>query len=203
MYSHPELFGLKVIDKRAIRGANCSFVFAETKELNQYKIWQLRNKFNNEIDKEFSDILDSTPLSQIKHIYELSIRYEIDTPYSALLKKRANYRNYFEPLIRGGFCSFSEMSADELFSAVPLRTTHLSSDGVAFYRISRSGEYVKNSNLENALITLSAGKLTFRDILNIIRTNPAFATEGDGLSDRCLSIFKEFERELSVIWKRI
>lgn len=201
MYTHPELFGLKVIDKRAIRGANCSFVFAETKELNQYKIWQLRNKFNNEIDKEYSDILDSTPISQIKRIYELSIRYEIDTPYSALLKKKANYRNYFEPIVRGGFCSFSEIPEDDVFSAIPLRTTHLSSDGLAFYRINRSGEYVKNSNLENALITLSAGKLTFGEIFSIIKRNPAFTAEKDNMLEECLSIYKEFDRELSIIWK--
>ena len=155
-----------------------------------------------EIDKEYSDILGSIPISQIRNIYELSIRYEIDTPYSALLKKRANYRNYFEPLARGGFCSFSEMSADDILSAIPLRTTHLSSDGVAFYRINRSGEYVKNSNLENALITLSAGKLTFGEILSIIKRNPAFAAEKDNMLEECLSIYKEFDRELSIIWKK-
>ena len=148
------------------------------------------------------DILDSTPLSQIKRIYELSIRYEIDTPYSALLKKRANYRNYFEPIVRGGFCSFSEIPEDDVFSAIPLRTTHLSSDGLAFYRINRSGEYVKNSNLENALITLSAGKLTFGEIFSIIKRNPAFAAEKDNILEECLSIYKEFDRELSIIWKK-
>ena len=95
------------------------------------------------------------------------------------------------------------MSKDDMFSAIPLRTTHLSSDGVAFYRINRSGEYVKNSNLENALITLSAGKLTFNEIFNIIKANPVFVAEGESLFDKCLSIFEEFEREFSVIWKKI
>lgn len=56
MYNHPELFGLRIIDKRIIRGASCSFVFAETEQLNQYKIWQLRNRFNNEIAKEYATL---------------------------------------------------------------------------------------------------------------------------------------------------
>ena len=51
MYNNPDEYGLKIIDKRCIRGASCSFVFAETEHLNQYKIWQLRNKFNNEIER--------------------------------------------------------------------------------------------------------------------------------------------------------
>ena len=67
----------------------------------------------------------------------------------------------------------------------------------------QSGEYVKNSNLENALITLSAGKLTFHDIFNMIKANSTFITDGGNLFDECLSIYKEFERELSVIWKKI
>ena len=202
MYNHPEEYGLKIIDKRGIRGAGCSFVFAETEQLNQYKIWQLRNKFNNEIDKEYVSLLEDISHEQLKNIFYLSTKFSIDTPWSNLLKGKAHYRNYFEPLARGGFYSFSEISIDDIFSAIPLRTTHLSSDGVAFYRIKRSGEYVKNSNLENALITLSAGKLTFLDIYNMIKANRTLLTKGGNLFDECLSIYKEFERELSVIWKK-
>ena len=203
MYNNPKKYGLKIIDKRTIRGASCSFVFAETENLNQYKIWQLRNKFNNEIDKEYSSLVESISYEQLKAIFSLSVDYQIDTPWTALLKSRANYRNYFMPLIRGGFRSFCEISFDEIFSAIPLRTTHLSSDGVAFYRIKQSGEYVKNSNLENALITLSAGKLTFQDIYNIIKANPTFISEGGNLLDECLLIYKEFDRDFSVVWKLI
>lgn len=203
MYNHPEEYGLKIIDKRSIRGASCSFVFAETEQLDQYKIWQLRNKFNNEIDKEYASLLEKISHEQLKSIFYLSTKFSIDTSWSSLLKSKAHYRNYFEPLARGGFYSFSEISIDDIFSAIPLRTTHPSSDGVAFYRIKRSGEYVKNSNLENALITLSAGKLTFHDIFNMIKANPALITEGGNLFDECLSIYKEFERDFSVIWKKI
>lgn len=203
MYNHPEEYGLKIIDKRNIRGASCSFVFAETEQLNQYKIWQLRNKFNNEIDKEYASLLKDISYEQLKKIFYLSTKFSIDTSWSSLLKSKALYRNYFEPLTRGGFYSFSEISIDNIFSAIPLRTTHPSSDGVAFYRLKRSGEYVKNTNLENALITLSAGKLTFQDIINIIKANPAFITEGGNLLEECLLIYKKFERDFSVIWKKI
>lgn len=203
MYNNPDEYGLKIIDKRCIRGASCSFVFAETEQLNQYKIWQLRNKFNNEIEREYSLLLENISYEQLRSIFHLSTKFSIDTPWSNLLKSKAHYRNYFEPLVRGGFYSFSEISIDDIFSAIPLRTTHLSSDGVAFYRIKRSGEYVKNNNLENALITLSAGKLTFQDILSMIKSNPAFTTEGVNILDECLSVYKGFEREFSVIWKKI
>ena len=203
MYNNPDEYGLKIIDKRCIRGASCSFVFAETEHLNQYKIWQLRNKFNNEIEREYSLLLENISYEQLRSIFYLSTKFSIDTPWSNLLKSKAHYRNYFEPLVRGGFYSFSEISIDDISSAIPLRTTHLSSDGVAFYRIKRSGEYVKNNNLENALITLSAGKLTFQDIFNMIKSNPAFTTEGVNILDECLSIYKDFEREFSVIWKKI
>ncbi|UKI18497.1 MAG: hypothetical protein L6V80_03130 [Bacteroidales bacterium] len=74
MYNHPEEYGLKIIDKRSIRGASCSFVFAETEQLDQYKIWQLRNKFNNEIDKEYTLLLEEISHEQLKNIFYLSTK---------------------------------------------------------------------------------------------------------------------------------
>ena len=203
MYNNPEEYDLKIIDKKCIRGATCSFVFAETMQLNQYKIWQLRNMFNNEIKKEYATLLDNISHEQLKNIFYLSSKFSIDTPWSNLLKSKAHYRNYFEPLVKGGFYSFSDISIDEIFSAIPLRTTHPSSDGVAFYRIKRSGDYVKNNNLENALITLSAGKLTFQDIFSIIKSNHSFTTEDANLFEECLSIYKNFDQDFSIIWKKI
>lgn len=73
MYDHPEKYGLKIIDKRALRGSSCSFVFAETEELNQYKIWQLRNLFKNEIDKEYSSLTGAISHHQLLEIFFLFV----------------------------------------------------------------------------------------------------------------------------------
>lgn len=203
MYNHPEEYGLKIIDKRGIRGANCSFVFAETEQLNQYKIWQLRNKFNNDIDREYKTLIESISYEQLKVIFELSINYSIDTPWSAILKSKANYRNYFEPIVRGGFCRFKDLADDEILQAIPYRTTHLSSDGVAFYHLLKSGGNIKNNNLENALLTLSAGKLPFRDILNIIKSNTIITDEYKDIEDECMAVYRYLDENLCVIWKVI
>lgn len=202
MYNHPEEYGLRIIDKRGIRGASCSFVFAETEQLNQYKIWQLRNKFNNEIEKEYTSLIESITEEQIKEIFYLYTNYSIETPWSVLLKSKANYKNYFEPIVRGGFCRFKDLNNDEVLQAIPYRTTHLSSDGVAFYRISRSGNNIKNSNLENALITLSAGKLSFQEIINIIKTS-SIIEKGQDIEHECIAVYQNFEKDLCVIWKKI
>lgn len=203
MYNHPENFGLKIIDKRIVRGASCSFVFAETEQLNQYKIWQLRNKFNNEIDKEYTSLIESITHEQIKEIFYLYTNYSIETPWSVILKSKANYRNYFEPIVRGGFYRFKDLRNDEVLQAIPYRTTHLSSDGVAFYRVSKSGDNIKNSNLENALITLSAGKLSFQEILNIIRTSTIITDECKNVEEECMAVYQNFDDNLSVIWKKV
>lgn len=203
MYKDPEVFGLKIIDKRAIRGASCSFVFAETAELNQYKIWQLRNKFNNEIELEYASLICSIPLNQLRLIFNLSVNYNIETPWSMALKAKANYRNYFEPIAKGGFYSFSELSKEEIINAIPFRTTHLSSDGVAFYRTTKSGENVKNTDLENALITLSAGKLSFNEIMNAIKSSNIFKEEKTDLLLQCLKVYQIFDDDLSIIWKKV
>lgn len=196
MSNRPEAFGLKIIDKRILRGNSCSFVFAETEELNQYKIWYLRNKFKNEINHEYSVLVNTISQKQLNEIFSLYINYNVETPWSAKVRSKANYKNYFEPIARGGFCSFCDLSKDDIYNAIPFRTTHLSSDGVAFYRISRYGENIKNSDLENALITLSAGKLTFNEILNIIKSSNLSDTE------EILNVYHHFDDDLSVIWKK-
>jgi radical SAM superfamily enzyme YgiQ (UPF0313 family) len=200
MYKQPEAFGLKFIDKRILRGASCSFVFAETEELNQYKIWQFRNRFKNEINHEYSTLINAIPRKQLNEIFDLYVNYKVETPWSTIVKSKANYRNYFEPIARGGFCRFCDISKDDLFNATPFRTTHLSSDGIAFYRTSKSGENIKNSDLENALITLSAGKLTFKDIMSIIKSSNLSDIE-DALK-QVLNVYHNFDDDLSVIWKR-
>ncbi len=203
MYNHPEEYGLKIIDKRSMRGASCSFVFAETEQLNQYKIWQLRNKFNNEIDKEYLSLIEFISYEQIQEIFYLYTNYSIETPWSMILKSKANYRNYFEPIARGGFCGFKDICKRDISCAIPYRTTHLSSDGVAFYRISKSGDNIKNSNLENALITLSAGKLSFQEIANIIRTSAIITDECKNVEEECMAVYQNFDDNLSVIWKKV
>lgn len=203
MYNHPKDFGLKIIDKRIIRGTSCSFVFAETEQLNQYKIWQLRNKFNNEIDKEYLSLIESIPYRQIKEIFYLYANYSIETPWSVILKSKANYRNYFEPIVRGGFCGFKDLCKNDILQAIPYRTTHLSSDGVAFYRTSKSGENIKNSNLENALITLSAGKLSFQEIVNIVKSSAIISDKNKDIRKECITVYQNFEDNLSVIWKKV
>lgn len=203
MYQQPEQFGLKVIDKRAIRGASCSFVFAETEKLNQYKIWQLRNQFNNEIDSQYTSLIDEISNEQLYEIFRLSSHFQIETPWSAMLRSRACYRNYYDPIARGGFCRFNELEIDNIIHAIPFRTTHLSSDGVAFYRTTKSGENIKNNDLENALITLSAGKLTLKEILNVIKSSKLSDLEDAVLLKKCLNIYKNFNKDLAVIWKRV
>lgn len=203
MYIHPEKYGLRIIDKRTIRGASCSFVYAETKQLSQFKIWQLRNKFNNEISKEYVNLIDVIPIKQLKNIFNLSVHYAIETSWSELLKRRVNYRNYYEPLAKGCFYSFCDIPEDEILRAIPLRTAHLNSDGVGYYRMSKSGKYVKNGDLENALITLSAGKLSFQEILDIVKSNTIFTDRYADIYNECISIYKNFDDDLSVVWRRI
>lgn len=202
MYNHPELFGLKIIDKRIIRGASCSFVFAETEQLNQYKIWQLRNRFNNEIAKEYATLIEVIPCKQLKEIFSLYIHYSIETSWSTLLKSKANYKNYFEPIARGEFYGFNDISKDSIWRAIPFRTVNLNSNGESFYRMLKNGDNIKNNDLENALITLSSGKLSFQDIFNIVKNSRVSALDEDALLNECINIYSLFDKELSIVWKR-
>lgn len=200
MYTQPAAFGLRIIDRRILRGSSCSFVFAETEELNQYKIWQLRNRFKNEINQEYSTLINIVPRKQLHEIFYLYVNYNVGTPWSAIAKSKTNYRNYFEPISIGGFCGYYDLLKDAILDAKPFRTTHLSSDGVAFYRTSKSGEHIKNNDLENALITLSAGKLTLKDIIGVIKSGKLAGA--DTPLDQILDIYRSFDDELSVIWKK-
>ncbi|MCY6334066.1 hypothetical protein OXV57_03495 [Bacteroides fragilis] len=56
--------------------------------------------------------------------------------------------------------------------------------------------------MENALITLSAGKLSFQEIANIIRTSAIITDECKNVEEECMAVYQNFDDNLSVIWKK-
>ena len=130
------------------------------------------------------------------------IHYSIETSWSTLLKSKANYKNYFEPIARGEFYGFNDISKDSIWRAIPFRTVNLNSNGESFYRMLKNGDNIKNNDLENALITLSSGKLSFQDIFNIVKNSRVSALDEDALLNECINIYSLFDKELSIVWKR-
>jgi hypothetical protein len=69
--------------------------------------------------------------------------------------------------------------------------------------VSKSGDNIKNTNLENALITLSAGKLSFQEILNVIISSNIVAGDRADVERECVSVYRMFDEDLSVIWRKV
>lgn len=70
--------------------------------------------------KNMQPLIEVIPCKQLKEIFSLYIHYSIETSWSTLLKSKANYKNYFEPIARGEFYGFNDISKDSIWQGLYL-----------------------------------------------------------------------------------
>ena len=99
----------------------------------------------------------------------------------------------------GCYKAFNELEVDEKEYSKPVRTLMPTTDGYAYYRKIRNGDVIRNTDLESAIITLSAGKLSFIDIVSIIKSTDL--VKNTNLLDELNKIYSSLDEELNVIWK--
>ncbi|MGV8094931.1 MAG: B12-binding domain-containing radical SAM protein [Mangrovibacterium sp.] len=198
MYITPELYGIKIIDQELVRGSEGNFPFAETDTLSQYKLLNYYYRFINEIREYYSLSLYKLSNDRINELYKLAKEYNCTTEWYDILKINKNFNFYFESLGLGCFKSFQDLDPEEIYYSIPVRTTEPTTDGFAYYRKNRKGEEIRNSDIENAVISLSSGKLSFSEIMSIIEDNKLC---NKSRQKKIKDIYKKLDEELNVIWK--
>lgn len=199
MYLMPEKYGIKIIDKELVSGSDCNFVFAETNTLNKYRIVQLKTYFDNEIQQMYDDLVHNISKDFIHEIFKLYREYGITTFWRDHIMKFENYNNYFDSISTGAFTSFQNLLENEIRVAIPARTSQLVSNGEMYSRKIRNGTYIQNDEIENAVLTLSSGKLSFSEIYDIL-INKDLIDSTNGYSQLC-EMYKHFDNELVVVWR--
>ena len=155
--------------------------------------------FEAEISKSYFQIIERASTSQIFKLYN-DAKLGMATTWYEKCTMVENIHNYFESILSGGFQPLTQLDSAELEMSVPFRTSQPVSDGEFYYREIFPKKYVKNSEFENLVFMMSAGKLCFIEILNII--SKRFPAESlSSVRDKVLNVYNQFDKEHIVVWK--
>jgi radical SAM superfamily enzyme YgiQ (UPF0313 family) len=199
MYNNPEQYGIKIIDKELVRGLDGHIPFVETNDLNQYKVLQLKTIFDDEIDKNYFKSLPLLSEEIIMMHYQLDAKYGTKTKWYQKANTIERYKNYFEPIVYSGFKSIKQLSLEKLPNSIPFRTTHPISDGSAYYRKNNAEELVRNTKDEEQILLLSAGKLTYGEIRQLLLNGNFYSVEN--IDKKLIDIYNTLDKEYNVVWK--
>ena len=196
----PEKYGLKLLDKDLLRGPDGFIPSVETAELSECKILQLKTIFDSEILNKTKELVMTLSDEELLVHYELKRDFSMMTNWYTACQEIEPYSNYFESISDFDFCSLRQLGTEKLQISVPHRTCQPVSDGECFLRNVASTEFVKNSELENAVLFLSSGKISFCEIFDILSRSDKFK-HIDNLKSAILDIYEQFDKERLVVWK--
>lgn len=200
MYISPHQYGINIIDKELIRGADGSIPFAESKELSQYKIAQLYDIFNAEIDQTFIEILAELPHETILKHFILDTNYDANTLWGRKIVEVEKLKNYYESIISNKYVDFEHIQKDSFEYAIPFRTILPLSNGNNYHYIDNFGNYIPLHGFEESVFLLSSGKLNIAEIKRILQQKYEF---GNNLSDELCKVYEKFNKEHLIIWKTL
>ena len=200
MRNHPEKYGIKLIDKDLLRGCDGNVVSTVTEDLNEQKILQLKLIFEQEISEKMDELVKTLDNNELLVHYILARDYGMTTQYYTKSNRVEAYKHYFTSVCNWGFDSIDTLSYDELSLSIPFRTIQLISDGEEYYRIV-GNQYVKNSDLENAVFLLSSGKICYYEIVQILSRSDRFKDVIE-LEKRIIDVYRNFDKERLVVWKK-
>ncbi len=202
MYKDPEAFGIEVIDKNVVTGAGDQHVFVRTKELSRFDILDINVDFKSKIERKMIELSKQLPKEVIYKHFQAFDKWALITDwYKIFRNENANVYSYFKSISVGSCKRFEEIARKELSEAYPCRTTELvtSKDERYIVRIF-DGSLCILDPLESTILELSAGKLSFDEIITIIGDRvPEISL--NKIREACIVRYEKFERECLVVWR--
>lgn len=200
MRNNPSEFGISIIDVDSIKGPDGRLPCVETESLNQYKILQLKTIFEDEITKKQFELIKASSKNDVFNQFYYHYKWGMASEWYTLCKTIEPIKNYHEAILGYGFKSVTDIDKEDLRLCIPYRTIHPFSDGEAYFRETFHSDYKKNSEIENAVLLLSSGKLCYAEILYLIKKgNPFKGVEN--IEEIVYNTYLDFDKEYLIVWK--
>lgn len=201
MYEKPEAFGIEVIDKEVVTGAGDEHVFCRTKELSRFDILEIKLDFKRKARQKMQELSRQLPREVIGKHFQAFYKWNLATEWYEILSSENQSRySYFKTIFSGFAKDFEEIAKKDFSDAYPCRTTELvtSKDGKYVVR-TLDGSMQILDPLENMILELSAGKLSFDEIIAILGDHTHSAL--NKIRQACIEKFDNFDKECLVVWK--
>lgn len=198
MYMMPLKYGINIIDKELLRGPDGYIPFVETEKLNQYKILQLKDIFDTEINKLYRELLPNITHKRLLELYRINYEYNASFFWVENANKIEKYKNYYESLMSNKYVDFETNISGNINQSIPIRTLQPVSDGESFFYPNNSGEYVKLEGIKECVFMLSAGKLLFKEIVEILKLKYVDLVD---VTQQIIDVYELFDAEKLIVWK--
>jgi hypothetical protein len=202
MYSHPEHYGLEVVDREVVTGFGDSHVFCRTADLSRFDVLALGPDFESHVQESMQNLVTALPAETIRRIFEAQTHWGIETEWYDVLSHDSALLNYHHSLLDGGALRMDEAKALGVDAQVPLRIVELQSSQGTRLVIKAPGQRILElDQFDSMLVELSCGKLTVSQIIDVLSgLSPDFAASE--LRENVLERYRRLDEDMVIVWKR-
>lgn len=201
MYEHPEAFGIKIMDKEGVTGMGDKHVFCRTEQLSRFDILEMGNEFKNSVQQTMKELSNQLPFEIIERNFRDYFEYGLSTEWYEVLSENIALYGYFKSIFRAGAKRFAEVATQDFLNAYPIRNIKLVASKNEKYLIRLPMGPVRELNeIECIILELSAGKLSFDEIVEIINSLiPELSRTV--IRKTIIERYADFDKEFLVTWK--
>ncbi|MCL6590192.1 MAG: B12-binding domain-containing radical SAM protein [Firmicutes bacterium] len=201
MSENPGRFGIQIVDNEVVTGMGDKHAFCRTKSLSRFEILALRYNFEKAAAQKMKELSVRLAPEIIKKHFEAFYQWNLATEWYEILSENTIIHNYFRSLLKSSAKDFNAAAINNFTGMYPLRCVDLvSSKDDKFLIRAYDGTIWELDALENMILELSAGKLSFDDILEIISAYTPNQNKDD-LRDIMVQKYHQFDEDYLIIWK--
>jgi anaerobic magnesium-protoporphyrin IX monomethyl ester cyclase len=200
IYEDPGSYGLQVLDWDAVTGQIDKHVFCRTEQLSRQQILALGQDFDEQKDETMRELALRLPSELIERHFRAEHRWALSTEWHEFLARDPAMRNYFHAVVRVGALGLQQAEARAFAGCYPMRTVEpVSPTGQNYAIQGLLGREQHLEPLESLVFELSAGKLSFEEILSRIADRLSVRDATD-LRDEIVACYRRFDRDYLVVW---
>ena len=200
----PKKYGIDILDADSITGPGNEYVFLKTKELSKSDILAARAGFDQEVEKKAASLIPIISNDRAKKIFEARERFGIFTMWNRLFSLyRPNYFNYFGLQVTDGRIPFAKIPKKKLEDYKPLRTMPIIKFSNDLLVLNVNGTEMNFSALGTRIYELCSGKLTIRQITDILYAENARSIDRAVLAEYVRLTFEKLDEGKLLIFSLI
>lgn len=201
MHADPAAYGLHPVDGEAVTGLGDQHVFCRTDALARMDILQLGPDFERHVARTMDALWPTLPDATVARMIEAHERWEVRTEWYDRLPRHPELYVYHHARVTGRCRRLSEVEVHGLDAAIPLRTVELQDSAEGRYLVrSPRHELLHVDPIDGMLLELSAGKLTFSEIVSTLADRLEGAPTEE-LAHAARSRLAALEEERLILWR--
>jgi anaerobic magnesium-protoporphyrin IX monomethyl ester cyclase len=201
MYEDPGAYGIEVIDKEVVTGQGDDQVVCRTEQLSRMEIVELGHDFEKSVERLMTSLCADLPHAVTKRHFEANRDYRLSTDWYEIFCKIPSVFGYFTAIVNAGAKSFAGACEQDFRDLYPVRNIELVASKGSNYLVRPYPGLVRElDTLEGMIIELSAGKLSFEDVVDVVCDSMGDVNRQsvrEAIIRRCAS----FDEECLIVWR--